>query len=451
VIVAALLVVPVIIVEATPSIDRPWTTIAEAVNWTIWLVFAAELVAYLAVVRGRGRWLREHPLEVAIVVLTPPFLPSSLQAIRALRLLRLLRLFRLAKIGRQLFSTQGLRYAALLALLTALGGGAAFASVEKGHSTWDGVWWSVTTMTTVGYGDLYPTTTEGRFLAIVVMLVGIGFIAILTGAVAQRFLAADVMTLERDVATEAESIEAILDEFRAVRERLIDLEQRVHTLARIPSTLERPSKVGAGTPSRQLELVRPQIEGASVPRAAERDRVAVDGGQPERPTRRLRRERARAGVVRDPDGVVDPGDAQLATRGLAGRVPRVDVDGVLAAAAEIHVRDVELLVRERHRHSAERALRAEAAGLVDRGCGGGSLASPAAAARQQDNDGSGERASPESPLRAVHVLHTILLRYGIDDCGIRFSNSRRPSSGDRPQLCAISLPLGSRQSSPSLY
>jgi voltage-gated potassium channel len=230
VVVAALLVVPVILVEATSTVGRPWTTIATIVNWVIWFVFASELIAYMVVVENRWKWLREHPLEVVIVILTPPFLPSSLQAIRAFRLLRVLRLLRLAKIGNQLFSTQGLRYSALLALLTALGGGAAFASIEKDRSTWDGVWWAVTTMTTVGYGDIYPTTTEGRFLAIVVMLIGIGFIAVLTGAVAQRFLAADVHAIETDVAGEAETIDAILFELRTVRDRLGELEVRVQRL-----------------------------------------------------------------------------------------------------------------------------------------------------------------------------------------------------------------------------
>lgn len=230
VVVAALLVIPVIVIEATPSIGAPWRRIAEVVNWTIWTVFAIELVAMALVVPARWRWLRQHPLEVAIVVLTPPFLPSSLQAIRALRLLRLIRLLRLAQVARRIFSMEGLRYVALLALLTALGGGAAFSGLEKGHSTWDGVWWAVSTMTTVGYGDVYPHTTAGRVVGIAVMLVGIGFIAILTGAVAQRFLAGEVRTLEVEVAGEAESVTAILGELRAVRDRLAELESRLERI-----------------------------------------------------------------------------------------------------------------------------------------------------------------------------------------------------------------------------
>jgi voltage-gated potassium channel Kch len=59
--------------------------------------------------------------------------------------------------------------------MTALGGGAAFAAVE-GLSTWDGVYWAVTTMTTVGYGDVTSATDGGRPIAILVMVVGIGLL-----------------------------------------------------------------------------------------------------------------------------------------------------------------------------------------------------------------------------------------------------------------------------------
>jgi voltage-gated potassium channel len=64
----------------------------------------------LAVVPDRRRWLREHPVEVVSVVLTPPFLPSSLAAARVLRLLRLVRLVRLAAIAPRLFTIEGVRY-----------------------------------------------------------------------------------------------------------------------------------------------------------------------------------------------------------------------------------------------------------------------------------------------------------------------------------------------------
>ena len=192
VLVAALLVIPVIVVEQSGASD-PWRTLAAILNWSIWLVFALELVTMLVVAPDRWRWLRTHPLEVIIVVLTPPFLPASLQAARALRLLRVLRVLRLVTVLRKLYTFEGLRYAALLALMTALGGGAGFAAVERGHnedvhSTWDSVYWAVTTMTTVGYGDISPNTDWGRVIAMAVMVVGIGFLSLLIAAGAERFV-----------------------------------------------------------------------------------------------------------------------------------------------------------------------------------------------------------------------------------------------------------------------
>ena len=109
----------------------------------------------------------------------------------------------------------------MLALLTAIGGGAAFAALEEGRSTADGIYWSLTTMTTVGYGDLSPETTGGRVLAVAVMLVGIGFVAVLTGAIAERFLAREVAQVEeREMDLDA----TILDQLRGLRLQLDELE-----------------------------------------------------------------------------------------------------------------------------------------------------------------------------------------------------------------------------------
>lgn len=231
VIFAALLTIPVIAIEQS-SLDQPWDTIAAVLNWTIWLVFLAELVVMLALVSDRRRWLRENPLDLPLVILTPPILPAGLQSLRVLRLLRLLRLLRVARIARRLFSLDGLRYAAFLALLTLVGGAAAFQAAERSEqavSFADSLWWAMTTMTTVGYGDVLPKTDLGRLIASAVMVIGIGFIALLTGAVAERFLRPAVAEIEQDVEAGEDEIVAEIAGVRARLDRLEALLSRRQT------------------------------------------------------------------------------------------------------------------------------------------------------------------------------------------------------------------------------
>jgi voltage-gated potassium channel len=221
--IAALLTIPAIAIEES-TLGQPWDTIGTLLNSVIWLAFLGEIIVMLRITTDRGAWLRRHPLEVAIVVLTPPFLPAALQAARVFRLLRVLRLIKAGLMTRRLLSTEGVRDAAVLAVVAVLGGGAAFAAIEKtdasGHTitAWDGVWWAMTTVTTVGYGDYSPRTDAGRAIAIVVMLAGIGFVAVLTAAAADRFM--------RSSRKEDSELGEVLVRLDSIAERLDAMEQR---------------------------------------------------------------------------------------------------------------------------------------------------------------------------------------------------------------------------------
>jgi voltage-gated potassium channel len=89
-----------------------------------------------------------------------------------------------------LSSGTAFRFVGLLTLLVVLIAGAVESLIDSGDfpSTWDGIWWAVVTVTTVGYGDLTPKSVEGRMIAMVVMLFGIGFLSVLTATIASRFV-----------------------------------------------------------------------------------------------------------------------------------------------------------------------------------------------------------------------------------------------------------------------
>lgn len=164
--------------------------ISVFLNWGTWLAFLIELIVMLAVVPNRWRYIKYHPVEIAIVVLTPPVLPAGFQFLRIFRLFRLLRLLKLAELSRSAFSTRGLGYAALMTLMVALAGGTLFRSVEAKNqdlTEWESIYWAITTMMTLG-SQYQPTTTISEVVELGLLIMGVGFISILTGALAQKFI-----------------------------------------------------------------------------------------------------------------------------------------------------------------------------------------------------------------------------------------------------------------------
>lgn len=229
VLLASVLVIPAIIVE-TSAKEHSLREAAALLNWLIWLVFVAELASILAVAPSRWQWIRSNPLMVTIVLVTAPFCrrafkPHACSGSRASCGWCSSFASRVASSPQPASSSPRSSRDSASSEVPPLQ--AAEASTRHPPTLWDSVWWAMATVATVGYGDVTAHTTLGRVIAIVLMVMGIGFVALLTAAIAQRLLRVDAERIEQaETRVEVEE-HAIAEEFKAIAERLAALERRV--------------------------------------------------------------------------------------------------------------------------------------------------------------------------------------------------------------------------------
>ena len=168
------------------DISSTQKSVIDSIQWICWLAFAVDLVYGIWKAEDRKNYLKHHPLELASVLL--PFL-------RPLRLMRVISLGGLAlqkvAVGRQFAITLKVAISAVfISYIAAVQITISERNVEGSNikTFGDGLWWAITTVTTVGYGDRFPTTTEGRLLAVMLMIVGISLVGVITASVAAWFV-----------------------------------------------------------------------------------------------------------------------------------------------------------------------------------------------------------------------------------------------------------------------
>jgi voltage-gated potassium channel Kch len=97
-------------------------------------------------------------------------------------------------------------------------------------SVWVGMWWALQTVTTVGYGDVTPKNPSGRFVAILVMLEGIAFLAVTTAAITSTFVARASKERERAEAGDEDDAEV------RIEARLASIDQQLNRLEKMLSS-----------------------------------------------------------------------------------------------------------------------------------------------------------------------------------------------------------------------
>lgn len=177
------------IVELTPEVSKLFSQI----DFMICLIFIADWLYFL--VRSKNKWAYAKS-RIFEFVSSLPFLPS----LRFLRILRVMRFFRgfrglmnmMKYVNKNPLESALMGYGMFMVSL-ALYCSLAFYKFEllvnnSINSYPDALWLTYTTLTTIGYGDVYPITTESKLIAVFLSITGIGFFALLSGELAAILL-----------------------------------------------------------------------------------------------------------------------------------------------------------------------------------------------------------------------------------------------------------------------
>ncbi|WP_433432154.1 potassium channel family protein [Nonomuraea sp. CA-141351] len=192
------------------------------VQQAAWALFAADYLIRVWLADRRWHFIATH-IPSLLVVLLP--LLRHLAVLRSLLLLTAL-MRRVTLPFRMRVTVYVSGWACFLALV----GGIAVLDAERRSADptivtlADALWWALTTMTTVGYGDLYPTTLEGRLIAATLMLSGIALLGVVTASIAAWFVERFQQTSTAEARNQAD-LRLVLTELEKLRTRLDEISQ----------------------------------------------------------------------------------------------------------------------------------------------------------------------------------------------------------------------------------
>jgi voltage-gated potassium channel len=192
---------------------------ADHLVFVVWVLFGVDYLVRLALAGERWTFIRGNLLDLALIAL-------PLRPLRPLRLLRLVVVFGVMNRRVQMsFRGRVLTYVVGSVVLVVFLASLAVLDAERGkahaniQTFGDALWWAMTTITTVGYGDVYPKSAEGRLAAVLLMLAGDALLGVITASFASWFVER-LRNVERAEERTQAVLAEVLTELRVLGQRV---------------------------------------------------------------------------------------------------------------------------------------------------------------------------------------------------------------------------------------
>jgi voltage-gated potassium channel len=229
----SLLAVAALVIDALAKLPQEVSRTVQISDSVVCALLFLDFLNRFRSAASKLRFMRSGWIDLIACIPNVDFLRAG-RLVRVLRIIRLLRGLRAGHRVIQIFRASRPNSAlasvfTVMILLVSFSSAAILIAEDSPEANIktaeDAIWWSITTITTVGYGDRFPTTTEGRVIAIVLMLAGVGMFSVLSGVVAS-------LILGKKASEEQSEMREIVDRLRRIEAKLEQSDRRLETLVK---------------------------------------------------------------------------------------------------------------------------------------------------------------------------------------------------------------------------